>query len=593
MYFLLVFIFLYALFLDKPKGLISRLFISTVIFFGVNTFYFFLSYFFDLVLNVNVLFFIHLIYSMLWFLLIKKELFKKNKKDLFILNKTDLMLLLATSLTFLTFYHAALSFNNGKRLPIFSFTQDAANHTLFVKEILASNQLKATYPLGFHANVWLMETLVKNIIGYNNYDQIIFINVFSIFSVFITIVLTGLLYLVVDHLISLISDNSNLILKLLLALLVVYFGMIIPYYFLADGFYSMWFNQIFILTIIFFFINNFEKKKGFVHLLIPLIVGFIYSYIFFIPALLIFFVFLFVINKKKIYLTPILISFIFSLLTIIKFFQIEDKALWLISANGAFVDYSVALVLFCFIPTITYFYLFNKNLIKNNYVLVYMAISFLIFSLLLLLYQLATTGTAQYSFYKTFSVVMMIFVVFSIIAIYKLLENIYLKLNFSKSILFLYIVGTIYLFWRIFPFLSNYNQRSFSQGSYNFFENNKEKYNAIVFVTENLNNFNQYMYIDQNFSSSQWGSRLLAINGLNSINSLASFDQKMDQYLDIVQNLETNDQLLIIDPARYLQINCKAEQFIVAAIDKVNTNNVFFYPYFDFEIWNKNCNLIK
>jgi len=499
------------------------------------------------------------------------------------------MLIIITILTCWTFYQAAMSFDDGVRLPVFSFTQDAANHMMATKEILDTNRLTTNYPLGFHSNVWLMETLAKTLVGSNNYDQISFVNIFSIFTVFTMVILTGLIYLNIEYLISSTSNNKKIILKLLLTFLVTYFGMIIPYYLLADGFYSMWFNQIFILAIIFFLTSNFKKREDFLYIFTPLIIGFVYSYIFFIPALLIFFIILALANKRNVYLILLLITMIFSALTVIKFFQIENRGLWLANASGVFADYSVVLVFAYFVPTVFYLYYFYKHSFKKIYILIHAALSFLIFALLLASYQFITTGSTQYSFYKTFSTVMMIFAIFSIITIYKLLERVYFKLNFSKSVLFIYLIGTIYSLWRFFPLMSDYTYQNFTHGLYNFFGNNKEKYNAISFVSENMNDFDKYIYVDQNFSSSQWGSKLLKINGLNSLNKNSVFNQGIETYINIIENLLENERLLVVDPTRYLHVSCDAEEFIFLAKSEKLKDKVIFYPYFDLEIWEKNC----
>lgn len=587
--FLLVFIILYALFLDKPKGFISRLFFSTVIFLGVNTLYFFLAYVFSLSLSLNTLFFIHLLYSILWYLIIRKNLSAKNKKEIIKLDLTDLMLVVITALTCGIFFLTARSFDNGFRLPIFSYTQDAANHLLFVKEILDQNKLVSAYPLGFHSNVWLAESIANAIAANYKYDQIFFVNVFSIFSIFVMILLTGLFYLNVDNLLFIKSDKRNIFLNFLLVFLVAFFGMVIPYYLLADGFYSMLFNQMFLLALIFFLTNSSKKTQNCLAIT-PLIIGFIYSYIFFIPGLIIFFAMLTFQNRRNPHIYFLLISLIFSFLTTFKFLQIENKALWLASAYGAFADYSFILVLAYFLPAV--FYLSSSgNTFKKNNILISLSISFIIFAITLALYQVITTGSLQYSFYKTLTVVMVSFAIFSIIAIYQSIEKIYLKLNFSKSVLFLFFVGTFYSLWKFIPLMSDYSYQNFTSGGYNFFENNKEKYNAISFVYENFNDFDQYIYIDQNFSSSQWGSRLLDINGLNSVNGYAVFDQKIDFFIELIENLEENRRLLIVDPGRYLQINCQAEEFLVSAMNKKTINQVSFYPYFDLDTWRSNCEI--
>jgi hypothetical protein len=130
-----------------------------------------------------------------------------------------------------------------------------------------------------------------------------------------------------------------------------------------------------------------------------------------------------------------------------------------------------------------------------------------------------------------------------------------------------------------------------ARGKYNFFQNNKEKYNSLVFVIENYKFYDMFFYIDPDFSSGQWAYTIFLTNKSSAINmnrgdGYVASAENMNDYSVYFKSLNYSKAILAIDPTRYLETNCKADQFIK---DYVITKKVNIYPSFNINTWNKNC----
>jgi hypothetical protein len=183
---------------------------------------------------------------------------------------------------------------------------------------------------------------------------------------------------------------------------------------------------------------------------------------------------------------------------------------------------------------------------------------------------------------------MAFFGIYSICGILILLNSITTRLYKNIEVLILVMIIIYVTLIKINSSLSNYNFFALSHGKYNFFENNKEKYNSLIFVSENLTKYNKYFYIDPDFSSSQWAfigfldGNLPSINK-NQGNGLNASKGDLSPY---IQDFSTQTNILAIDPTRYLEANCQANTFINKF---VITKKVAVYPAFDINHQKENC----
>lgn len=65
----------------------------------------------------------------------------------------------------------------------------------------------------------------------------------------------------------------------------------------------------------------------------------------------------------------------------------------------------------------------------------------------------------------------------------------------------------------------------------------------------------------------------------------------MKDYIDVISGLKKENKLLIIDPLKYMQINCEAEEFVNLITSDKFKNDVVVYPHFDINSWRENCQL--
>lgn len=575
----LIYIFIYKRFWDKR--LFESVVFGLIMFFGVNSFYFFVVSIFNLELSILVLFILNLGYCLLFYFAGKKNKskLKGNKND----NNYELMVVMSAILLIILFVINLKTFSNGFRIPIPSFTEDASQHFHHVLEPLRIDKLiGGFYPLTFHGNGWLFIKLATQIFGIDN-DFVFITNVFSLYIWLILFLTISLVSVIVLDLVSI--KKNNLTIQIIIPFFTLIIGSVVSFYFIEYGFFSNWLNQLFSLAII-YLVSRDEPKS--IVLFLPLIFGFFFSYSFFIPILIVFFGYLFFLKKEKIYLQLLLIGLFLAIIFSLELLFTSGIVGYLITAGGGFPTYTVSTVLL-YILLCYFYYFYIKNNKNKPKILEYLSTFggfFVLYAVGLAVMQLILNGKISYSFHKVFASSFLLFGVLATAGCVFLVSNVFSeKKEGLSSTLFFLKSTTLILLITIITAFTNPSLVNIFQGKGNFFSNSREKFNSVIFALENFSNYKNVIYIDGDYQSTRWATlsylptRFNVIYDQNDVTNYKNYNYYISQIKQISSNI------LILNPNRFLDVDCDAENFINVATQSAN---VLIYP-FDLDNFNRNC----
>ncbi len=623
----IIFLLIPLFYLNIASGvnLIERLVFSLVYFWGMNSFYLFItSYIFEFPLSLVGIIITNLLYiSLVYFLSVKKynpKLTKtkfsfKHRNKAFFLNFPWGEIILIFLTTFV-FFSAWFKFSDKLRLPITSPLQDAANHFKWSQLIFLKNNLMegSLYPQSFHANEALIMKSLANIFTSVSSDVVVRVNIFSLF-VFLNVAFLMLIsYFVVNKILSFkinlthFSQKNLVLIKIFSAVITFLFSSIFVLPQLHGGFLSTLFAQIFLLSFIYVIFTDKEYKEIY---FLPLISGFLFSYIYAGP-LLILFLLLYIFNQplqdnKKnllLFITLFVISLLFFtafLYRLVQFRGIKTASLLVSTGSPTPIPNMIIIALFSIWIIFSFFYQkkYNPELVKKFNLANSILIATLGYLILLSSIEIIRYGIPTYPFYKInymfISVISPIaaagIIYFVIISLLWLKNKIKKDLNTNFLIIFLTLLVMVMLNLMTRNHFTYLEQ--LTRGQLNFMTNNAYKYNSIVYVLENLKHYNYYIYLDPDFQSSQWGANgllypLVKVINLNRSNGFnAGVKGNVYLYENVVrQKLAQRSTVLVIDPTKQLENSC-ASQYLVKEATKSSLLNI--YPNFSFTNYKNHC----
>ncbi len=578
----LIYIFIYKKFWNKK--IFESIVFGFIIFFGVNSVYFFIVSIFNLELSIFSLFLLNFVYSILFYCVGKNIRIKNPLKSKS--NSYEIVIITAAIFCIVLFIFNFKSFNNGFRVPIPSFTEDAAAHFNYALNFLSNNKLSGGfYPHAFHGNAWLSIKLVTRLIGVNN-DIVLITNIFSMYIWLIFFLTISLMSIIVFDLVNN-NEKSNFYWKIIIPIVTVVFGSVISLYFVKHGFLSNWFNQLFSLGMIYLLSRN-ESKSIF--LLIPLSFGFFFSYSFFAPVLCIFYGYLWFFKKEKEYLSLLIITLLLSIIFMLQIFSSVFSLSGIVAASGGFPVYPVMTLLIYVILSIYFLSKNNKKESKTSKYLSIIALVFLFYSFGLAILQLYIKGEISYSFHKVFASSILFFSMFAVAGFIVFLKSIFKKNNKTSTSIFNKIMIFIFIILISFKYASIINPPlgDIIHGYGNFFSNSSEKYNGVIYALENFSNFKNVIYIDGDYQSTRWATSSYLLTKYNVIYDLKSVInyKNYDYYISQLKQIDSNT--LIVNPIKVLEFDCESEGLIKIATQSAN---IYIYPPFDLDLFRRNCSV--
>lgn len=554
------------------KTYLESFLLSFVIFMGINSIYLFFSYLFNLDLKIIMVLALNLANILIGFFFLRKT---KNEK-LAVKNNNDFGIFLILILTIFAFLTSWKNFGNGFRMPIPSIYEDASQHFNFIFQIITQGKiLESGYPFAFHGNAWVFVTILGDLV--NIKDTVILTNILNIYIWFLFFLINSLFFLVVSKSVNAKSKID----QLLIVLGLFTFGNVVIVQYVSLGFFSNLFSYVFFLSFIYFL--SIEKLENQIFFILPLVFGFFYSYVYLFPSIMVYFIYKYLISKEKnfLYLTATSILLFFFYLAKV-FVSSNWNVKHLLTVGGGYPIYSTVTLILCLIFSILSL---NKKNIKTAGILEFGEAS-LFFSLLLAAYQLITIKRVTYSFYKGFNSAILILSILAVIGLFIFLKKILNKIKFRNA-LFVPVSLMIWLFVQ-FPYFKN-ELLAFSvlySGSANFFSNSKEKYNTVIYALENFN-YDNVIHIDNDRQASRWAT----ISYLNTkYNVIYNYENLLDfnNYGFYTEELrKAKGSTLILNPARLLEVECEASEFIKEAI--ASDERVKIYPPLDLEMHRRNC----
>jgi len=206
--------------------------------------------------------------------------------------------------------------------------------------------------------------------------------------------------------------------------------------------------------------------------------------------------------------------------------------------------------------------------------------------------QLILSGRISYSFHKIFASSFLFFGILATAGALILFNKVLSKNNNEPSSTYFFIKLTtlilcvMFFFNSINPFLVR-----MINGNGNFFSNNKEKFNGVIFALENFSNFINVIYIDGDYESTRWGTLSFLPTKFNVIydqNNVTNF-KNYDYYISQINDIDSN--ILILNPARFLEADCDSEGLIKVATK--SADKVLVYPPLDLDKFRLNCDQAK
>lgn len=576
----LVYIFFYSKFWNKKiyEGVVFGL----ITFLGVNSFYFFVVSIFNLELSILVLFFLNIGYCLLIYFAGRKNKSKtkENKNGI----NYGLIIAIVSVLLSILFVINLKTFSNGFRIPIPSYTEDASQHFHIILNSINFNKLlESFYPFAFHGNAWLFIKVATQIFNKTN-DMVFITNVFALYIWLIIFLTISLISIIVFDLIN-IENKSKFYWKIIVPFFTLITGSVVSLYFIEYGFFSNWLNQLFSLAII--YLLSREESISIV-LSLPLLFGFFFSYSFFVPILVVFYGYLYFSKKEKKYLYLSLISLILSIIFLVEISSTVGGLNYLVVAGGGFPTYSNTIILTYILLSCLYCF-FIKSQSKKNRTLDYLSflgIVFFIYSLGLAVLQLILNGTISYSFHKAFASSFLFFgilatagfIVFIISFFSEKKGRILPALIFVKSIILVLIV-------MMFSNCINPPLTAIFQGKGNFFSNEKGRFNAVIYALENFSDFKNVIYVDGDYQSTRWATLSylpVKFNVIYDKSNVLNF-KNYSYYISQLKQLDSTT--LILNPTRFLEVDCESEDLIKIATQSAK---ISIYP-FDLDNFNRNC----
>jgi len=471
------------------------------------------------------------------------------------------------------------SFNNGWRLPIPSFTQDAANNYSLIYGIIDNDRIeRSDYPLGLQANTaWWVEEL-SNIVGREN-DVVVGINLMVIFF---WIIEASILVMMAMTASKLAGMKGNKV----VAWLTLMFGSGLSLMYLSYGFYSSWFNQLFLLGLIYLIA---EDRMHEWNMVIPILGGYFYSYAYFMPILVLYFCYRIVFKGNLrdwgYGLAAVGLTLLFGL-TLTKTYGVDYVATT--AGHYAFFPMVEGVEVLVFG---LYFITVKRNKLKGRGDLNILIAAFLLVPVLLGVYQVVKTSFLQYSFYKYFGNVYALLTLVAVAGMAVMVRKYLQNKNVIKENISLVIAGLGLALLMIY----RYNALDFylsmtMGGKFNFFGNINERYNAVVYAMENLDEYNNAIYIDGDFQSTRWATIGLLPRKFKVFSAkyeeLTDDRKSLDYYISVIK--EVDEKTIVLNPSRYLEAKCLEEvDELIGEIDK--NDLVRIYPEFNKAVHQQNC----
>lgn len=553
------------------KTYLESFLLSFVIFMGVNSIYLFFSYLFNLDLKIIIVLALNLANILIGFFFLRKT---KNEKAA-VKNNNNFGIFLILILTIFAFLTSWNNFENGFRMPIPSAVEDASQHLNFIFQTIGRDRLpEIAYPLSFHGNAWIFARILGDIV--NIKDMVILTNILNIYIWFLFFLINSLFFLVVSK-----SVNSKTKIDQLLIVLGLFtFGNVVIVQYMSHGFFSNLFSYVFLLSLIYFLSEKLENQIFFIF---PLVFGFFYSYVYLFPSIIFYFIYKYLIGKEKNFLyltvTSILLFFFYSAKVLI---SSDWNVKHLLTVGGGYPTYSTVTLILCLIFSILSL---SKKNIKTG-VILKLGEASLFFSLLLAAYQFITIKSLSYSFYKGFNSVILILSILAVIGFFIFLKNIISKIKF-KHMLF---VPISLIVWLIVQFPSFKNEllafNTLYSGSANFFSNNKEKYNTVVYALENFT-YDNVIYIDDDRQASRWATLSYLNTKYNVIYNYENLHDFNNYGFYAEELRKAKGSTLILNPTRLLEVECQASEFIKEAT--MSDEMVTIHPPLDLEMHRRNC----
>lgn len=578
-------IYAYLYFKNFGGRLFECLLFGLIFFFGINSIYFFATSFFNLKLNISVLLVLNLCYGLLisFIINLNKTGFKIKNSEY----HESTIIIVALLLSFV-FISNVRSFNNGLRIPIPSFVEDASQHFHITLDMfLNTKHLNEFYPLAFHGNAWLFIEIATQIFG--NYDDLVFIT--NIFSLYIWLILFLTLSLISMIVFNLVKNNQNrgLYYTVIVPLTTLIFGSMISLYFLKHGFLSNWLNQLFSLAIIYLMTS---RKFKSVYFLIPLSCGFFFSYSFFGPVLCIFYGYLYFFEKEKKYFSLFVISLLLSAIFMFQIFNSSISMIGLASSSGGFPTYPTVAILFFTLFSI-YYLANNKKRLNALKYLSYIGLSFIFYCFGLIAVQVYIRGGISYSFHKVFASAILVYCILAIAGFIVFLKPFFKNyINKTPVLIFNRFMVLIFICLTFYKYVGIVNPPlvDIFYGYGNFFSNSSEKYNSVIYALENYSNFENVIYIEDDYQSTRWATLSYLPTKFNVIydeNSVTNF-KNYKYYVSVLERSESS--ILVINPIKILETDCDSEPLIKLATQSAQ---IYIYPPFDIDLFRRNCNVIN
>lgn len=590
----IIFSYIYILVKYWKVRFLESIIITSIIFLGVNSLYFFVYATTDYSINVLYLAAIQVIFVILF--VIRGLTIKKTPVYSESSNELNIFLNLIFLIGIFIFNN--LSMHNRFRLAIPSFYEDAANQWDILLRILELNRFPSiSYPFGFHGNAWFTISLFANLLSKFK-DYVFITNIFVLYLWYIQFLIVSIFSILINRLTN--TINKGFISKIIVSIISVTFCSIISFNFLEWGFYSNWFNHLFLFGFILFL--PYLRLKNYVFW-IPILFGFFYSYSFFMPVLLMYFGYTYYKSRDKFYLVLLILSTMLSTVFCIQLFNYVGVK-YLIITPGGFFTYSFFTVILYIIFGVAYTRIKAHTSNNTDIFLSSFGNAFLAFCVILAVSQLLMGGKLQYSFYKSLASVILIYGVFSsaglllvIHASIEYIKKIKIHSIFIFSATVILIVYTLGLILPIFaPIGHSYTQKTMSlnpslsdllSGQSNFFSNNSEKYNIVIYALENFDSYENLIYIDGDYQSTRWATGSYLRTKFSVIYDYSNVLLYKNYPYYISQLHKLNSKTIILNPTRLLEVDCGASKLI----EEVNKSNgrVLIYPPFDQEMFNRNC----
>lgn len=589
----IIFTYIYILVKYWKVRFLESIIITSIIFLGVNSLYFFVNAAADLSINVYYLAAIQVNFAILFVI---RGLKIKKTPD-YPPSGNELNIFLNLIFIICIFIINNLSIHNRFRLAIPSFYEDAANQWDILLRILEVNRFSSiSYPFGFHGNAWFTISLFSNLL--QKFKDYVFItNIFVLYLWYIQFLIVSIFSILINRLTN--TINKDFLSKIIVSIISVTFCSIISFNFLEWGFYSNWFNHLFLFGFILFL--PFLRLKNYVFW-IPILFGFFYSYSFFMPVLLIYFGYKYYRSRDKFYLVLFIFTTMLSTVFCVQLFYYVGVK-YLIVTPGGFFTYSFFTVILYIIFSVAYTRIKAGTTNKTDIILSSFGNAFLVFSVILAVSQLLFGGKLQYSFYKSLASVILIYGVFSSAGLLFLFHvsigyikkiKIYSIFIFSATIIL--VVYTVGLILPIFAPIGHPTQNTLSlnpslsdllSGQSNFFSNNSEKYNIVIYALENFDSYENLIYIDDDYQSTRWATGSYLRTKFTVIYDYSHVLLYKNYPYYISQLKKLNSKTIILNPVRLLEVDCGADKLI----EEVNKSNgrVRIYPPFDQEMFNRNC----